>query len=217
MPKTTAILWQSACRLKGLSLQELAHAYHFPLPLQPKQAKGWIGQLLEIALGANAGNQAKPDFMHLGIELKTLPVSVKGDPLETTYVCHASLKPKLYESWQQSTVYQKLRHVLWIPIITDPKQPFAKRTIAQPILWQPTPQQLQILQQDWQELTDMIAMGDIEQINAEIGEYLHIRPKGANAQSLTTSHNASGEPILTLPRGFYLRSSLTKQILCAIF
>ena len=56
-------------------------------------------------------------------------------------------------------------------------------------------------------------MGDIESIDAKMGEYLHIRPKGANAKSLTIGHNTLGMSFKTLPRGFYLRTDLTKQIL----
>ena len=60
---------------------------------------------------------------------------------------------------------------------------------------------------------DMISMGELEQITAHQGQYLQVRPKAANTRALTKGIDSEGEDILTLPRGFYLRTSLTKQIL----
>jgi DNA mismatch repair protein MutH len=60
---------------------------------------------------------------------------------------------------------------------------------------------------------DMIATGELEQITAHQGQYLQIRPKAANTKTLRNGINDEGEEILTLPRGFYLRTSFTKQLL----
>jgi DNA mismatch repair protein MutH len=60
---------------------------------------------------------------------------------------------------------------------------------------------------------DMITMGELEQITAHQGQYLQIRPKAANAKALRKGINSEGEEILTLPRGFYVRTKLTIQIL----
>ena len=48
-----------------------------------------------------------------------------------------------------------------------------------------------------------------------MGRYLQIRPKGANAKSLTTTLDEEGNTIQTLPRGFYLRPEFTQQIIQA--
>ena len=42
---------------------------------------------------------------------------------------------------------------------------------------------------------------------------LQLRPKGKNSQVLTDAVNQHGEPIQTLPLGFYLRKSFTREIL----
>jgi len=52
-----------------------------------------------------------------------------------------------------------------------------------------------------------------EQNTAHHGQYLQILPKASNSKSLCKGINSEGEEILTLPRGFYLRTILTKQIL----
>ena len=59
----------------------------------------------------------------------------------------------------------------------------------------------------------MVSLGQLEEINATIGEYLQIRPKAMNARSLCYGFNSEGRKIPTLPRGFYLRCKLTNKIL----
>ncbi len=59
--------------------------------------------------------------------------------------------------------------------------------------------------EDWEELMDMIVLGQVERITARHGEVLQLRPKAANSKALTEAVGAQGEPILTLPRGFYLK------------
>lgn len=66
---------------------------------------------------------------------------------------------------------------------------------------------------DWEELMDMIVLGHVERITARHGEVLQLRPKAANARALTEAIGANGEPILTLPRGFYLKKNFTRALL----
>ena len=57
------------------------------------QSKGWVGQLIETMLGTDAANRSEPDFVKLGIELKTIPIDRKGRPKETrSYVLRLSLR-----------------------------------------------------------------------------------------------------------------------------
>ncbi len=61
------------------------------MPAEPQRRKGWAGQLLNLALGADAGQQSLPDFTKLGIELKTLSFIGHGKPLESTFYRNHSL------------------------------------------------------------------------------------------------------------------------------
>ena len=89
----------------------------------------------------------------------------------------------------------------------------AERRIGTPILWQPSEQQEHQLQRDWEELMDYIVLGQLDKINARLGEVLQLRPKGANSKSLTKGIGKNGEIIDTLPLGFYLRKAFTHEIL----
>ena len=207
IPKTTEELLSRAQAIAGLSFGELAAQLGIPVPPDLKRDKGWVGMLLETALGATAGSKAEQDFRHLGIELKTIPINAQGYPLETTFVSLAPLIQNSGVNWQNSHVRHKLSRVLWIPIEGSRSIPLAERRIGPPILWQPREQR------DWEELMDYIVLGQLDKINARLGEVLQLRPKGANSKSLTKGIGKHGEIIDTLPLGFYLRKAFTHEIL----
>lgn len=217
-PQTEAELLARCQALTGQSLQSLARYCNQPIPKSLIQAKGWVGQLMELYLGADATNQSQPDFAHLGIELKTIPLNANMQPRESTYVCTAPLREStsfslLPACWQDSRVRHKLTKVLWVPVEADPAIPLPNRQVGSPLLWTLTAELESILQQDWEELTEMLYYGQIAQISAKHGVYLHIRPKAAHSRILTATHDEEGEDLWVNPRGFYLRSSFTNHIL----
>lgn len=212
-PATVVELEQRANLIAGKTLGELADACDLMIPNNLRRDKGWVGQLLELQLGTNAANKAEPDFMHLGIELKTIPLDLQGKPQESTFVSTIPLMRISHLTWETSIVKKKLNHVLWVPVEASANIPLAKRRVGTPILWQATPEQSHYLQQDWEELTDLISLGQIEQITARMGHYLQIRPKGANNKALVKAIGPEGAPMMTLPRGFYLRPCFTQEIL----
>lgn len=210
-------LFDAASALAGQSFAELAAAQGMQVPADLRRHKGWVGQLLEAALGANAGSQALQDFPELGVELKTIPLDARGRPLETTFVCTTPLIDVAGLNWEASNVRNKLQCVLWIPIDGRRDIALAERTVGTAFLWQPDSKQELQLKQDWQEHMDRIAMGEVEQITAHQGEVLQLRPKAANSRVLTDAIGPSGEIIQTLPRGFYLKTQFTRQIIRDIF
>lgn len=215
IPQTLEQLLSQAQSIAGLTFGELADELHIPVPPDLKRDKGWVGMLLERALGATAGSKAEQDFSHLGVELKTLPINAEGYPLETTFVSLAPLVQNSGVKWENSHVRHKLSCVLWMPIEGSRHIPLRERHIGVPILWKPTAEQERQLKQDWEELMDLIVLGKLEQITARIGEVMQLRPKGANSRSVTKGIGKNGEIIDTLPLGFYLRKEFTAQILKA--
>jgi DNA mismatch repair protein MutH len=208
------LLTRAQC-LAGLTLGQLAADLRELLPEKLLRQKGRIGQLLEIALGATAGNAAEPDFPHLGVELKTIPVNAQGMPLESTYITTVPLPPILGETFEQSLLYRKLARVLWIPILAESRLAVADRIIGWPLLWQPSVVEWTILERDWQEFQMRITHGELASIDGRLGDYLQIRPKAAHSRVLTSHINADGSRGETLPRGFYLRAKVTAGILAS--
>ncbi|WP_310606406.1 DNA mismatch repair endonuclease MutH [Buttiauxella brennerae] len=216
-PENEQILLAQALQLAGYTLGELAALAHLPIPADLKRDKGWIGVLLELWLGASAGSKPEQDFAALGIELKTIPVDRFGRPLETTFVCVAPLTGNTGVTWETSHVRHKLKRVLWVPVEGERQIPLAERHIGTPLLWAPCEEEEQQLRQDWEELMDLIVLGQVERITARHGEVLQLRPKAANSKALTNAIGADGAPILTLPRGFYLKKNFTAALLANHF
>ncbi|MDY0887886.1 DNA mismatch repair endonuclease MutH [Kosakonia sp. CFBP8986] len=216
-PETEAQLLAQAQRLAGYTLGELAELAGMPTPRDLKRDKGWIGVLLERWLGASAGSKPEQDFAALGVELKTIPIDPLGGPLETTFVCVAPLTGNTGVVWETSHVRHKLKRVLWVPVEGSRTIPLAERRVGSPLLWSPDADEEQQLRQDWEELMDLIVLGQVTRITARHGEVLQLRPKAANSKALTEAIGEHGEPILTLPRGFYLKKNFTRALLARHF
>lgn len=212
-PVSEAELLERASAMAGKTLQQIAGELHYATPEKLTDNKGWTGEIIEQYLGANAGSSPEPDFTHIGVELKTLPIGKNGKPTESTFVCIVSLLPEENSCWKNSLVKRKLSRVLWVPVEGDTTIPLSQRRIGNPLLWSPTLSQEKILRQDWEELMNMVLTGQLEQITARYGKYLQIRPKAQNARSLRKGINAEGDIVQTLPRGFYLRTVFTATII----
>jgi DNA mismatch repair protein MutH len=200
-----------AQELAGLNLGQIAARFGRSVPPDLRRSKGWVGELLELVLGATSGSQAAPDFPDLGVEMKTLPLRADGQPKESTYVCTVPLTDfEVY--WETSWVRRKLSRVLWLPVEAESCISLSERRVGMALLWSPNSEEETILRADWEELMDMVCLGQLESITAHQGVYLQIRPKAANKRSLCEGIGENGERILTLPRGFYLRPTFTAAI-----
>jgi DNA mismatch repair protein MutH len=211
-PKTESELIERASLLAGRTLGELASQANETVPRSLHHSKGWIGQLIEKHLGATAGQLSQPDFVHLGIELKTLPVTPQGHPCESTYICTAPIPPQDVD-WHRSRVWRKMARMLWVPIESSPTLPLPNRRIGSPLLWSPSAAIEKQLQQDWEELTELMISGQFEKLSAKHGEYLQIRPKAANAKTFVQAVDHNGQSTSLVPKGFYVRTTLTKRLL----
>jgi DNA mismatch repair protein MutH len=210
-PRTEDELLKYADTIAGKTLSDLGKSLNIDIPEHFKTNKGWLGQLLEKALGATAGSKAAPDFEKINVELKTLPLSANHTPKESTFVCTANAP--FASHWHSSLVWKKLQRVLWVPIEANPNIKIAERRIGQAILWSPSQEQETVLQQDWQELTELLSLGHYDQLTAKHGTYLQCRPKAANASVLKKDVDANGKSTLITPRGFYLRTCFTNRLL----
>ncbi len=212
-PTSLAELHDRAKALSGHSLAELASQAGLAVPADLKREKGWMGQLLEHFLGAQAGSRPEPDFPELGVELKTLPINRQGKPLESTFVSVAPYEGWQGVSWQGSHVRTKLSRVLWIPILAERGLAPAQRLIASPILHSLEAEEEALLRRDWEELVELLALGRFEEISAHKGHFLQLRPKAANGSVKTQARNAEGDWVAVQPKGFYLRSLYTAGLL----
>lgn len=199
--------------IAGLSLGELADTYSMNVPEDLTRHKGWVGQILEFALGATASSKPTPDFELLGVELKTIPISKNGKPLETTFITSTPLLNISGAKWEHSTVKKKLNHVLWVPILSCRSIPLRERIIGTGFLWRLDKELEMVLKRDWEEQIELISLGRVKDISANLGLALQIRPKAANSKSTTSAIGVNGSLIRTNPKGYYLKKEVTQKIL----
>ncbi len=180
--------------------------------MDQRRAKGLVGQLMELALGADAGNKDQPDFLGLDVELKTIPLRRDGRPKESTYVCSISLPKMADREWEDSIVWRKLKRVCFVPIESERAIPLPDRRVGGGFIWSPTDDEVAALRADWERLAAMIARGQIDEITAHLGDVLQVRPKAPNAAAKRMTLDTDGAPRWANPRGFYLRARFTEQI-----
>ena len=216
-PASRSELLERASSLAGHSLADLANRLGARIPRRSTAAKGWAGQLVEILLGATAGSSPEPDFSHLGIELKTIPIDPSGKPRESTHVCVAPLLLEPGSTWKASLVRAKLARVLWVPILWPPGASIGERLVCTPVDWVMTELEEGVLRADWEELTELIALGRVQEITAHHGTALQLRPKATTASTTTWTTDPSGRRVPANPRGFYLRTHFTQRILTDAF
>lgn len=212
-PRSEQELLNRAANVAGKSLQQIANELGIEIPENQLRAKGWVGEILENYLGATAASRPEPDFQHIGVELKTLPIDDNSRPRESTYVCTVPLEGRIGEKWEDSVVRIKLDRVLWVPVEASPAIPLRRRRIGSAFLWSPNEHQEADLCRDWHEHMEKINAGEVSTINARQGKYLQVRPKASDSRALTRTTSEEGGIALTLPRGFYLRSTFTHALL----
>lgn len=215
-PRSEGELLERARELGGYTLGELGEALGVAVPESAARAKGLAGRLLEKMLGATAASRAEPDFVGLGIELKTIPLDATGKPKESTFVCSISLSAMADTDWERSTVWKKLQKVLFVPVEAASKTPLRDRRVGRALMWTPNADEQRRLRADWERLASMIAAGDVEQITGHLGDVLQVRPKAASGRSLRRAPDEEGAVQWTMPRGFYLRPSFTENVLARL-
>jgi DNA mismatch repair protein MutH len=215
-PKSVDELMTRARDVAGLTLGELGARVAVDVPEESARGKGVAGQILEKVLGASAGSRAEPDFVNLGIELKTIPLDATGKPKESTFVCSISLASMADTDWEGSTVLKKLSKVLFVPVEAASETPLRDRRVGRAYLWTPNADEQRLMRADWERLAEMIAAGDVEQITGHLGEVLQVRPKAPHGRSRRRAPDEEGAVQWTMPRGFYLRPRFTGAVLARL-
>lgn len=198
-PATEQELLHRCAGIAGRSIGELAEQYRTAVPANLKQARGYIGRLLERVLGTDGGARPAPDFSTLNIELKSIPIDSRGRPRQATRVC--AVQSDTSSSWESSLLRRKLARVLWVPYCGNKQLPVAAHRIGNPILRDLTAEDELVLRADWEEFMACIGTGRIEQIAAGMGLYLQVRVSSSTARKRL------------LPRNFYLKPCYTHRIL----
>ena len=209
-PRDAPELLARAHALCGRRVESLGRELGMPIGASGAHTKGKVGELVERALGATGGSSATWDFPALQVELKTIPVDLRGVPRESTFVCAVSLLDADRAEWETSWVRSKLARVLWVPVETGDD---GARTFGEARLWSPSAEQEGVLAGDFEEILGRVGAGGVEGVSAHVGRWLQLRPKAAHGGVRTRAPGDEGGTLTTVPRGFYLRARFTGAIL----
>ena len=211
-PGSVSELLLRAQALEGFSVEALADQLGFIVPENNVRSKGFVGQLVERALGADPKAGELPDFPGLGVELKTIPVREDGRPAESTFVCSIHMESADRGEWETSRLYKRLKKVLFLPIDSSKVASLHRRCFGRAILWQPNEAEWRVLRDDWEDLMGAIGSGRGGNLSAREGTALQVRPKASDASVRTMAPGAQGLQ-MSLPLGFYLRAHVTENVL----
>ena len=213
-PQSEEELLLRARALAGHSVADLCCALKASLPADPKRAKGFVGQLVEWALGSDPSAGERPDFVALGVELKTIPVDPRGWPVEATFCCSIHMASADIQTWENARLRRRLACVLWVPVESGKGASWGQRRFLPPTLWRPSVAQSAQLRADWEDLMGAIGAGQQSLLGGHDGVVLQVRPKAANSAVRTLA--AAGDGLTRAPPlGFYLRPGFTGPIVAA--
>jgi DNA mismatch repair protein MutH len=216
-PEDLPTLMARARGLTGRTVSEVAARAGYLTPRDLGAHKGFVGQLVERALGAEGGSEARPDFPHLGIELKTLPVRADGSPCESTFVSKAVIDGSEPFDFQETALWAKLARVLFVPVEGAREVAVGARRFGMPFLWEPGSEERAALEADWRELAGRIREGELETVTARDGVILQLRPKALDALERSPGVGDGGWLVPMQPRGWYLRRTFTASLVARAF
>lgn len=211
-PKNMKQLQERLDSIVGYSVADFSQALDLPMPESSTKAKGYVGELIELLLGANAQNLPVPDFTHLNIELKSMPVDENFEPLESTFLCHAPLTEIRGLTFEKSPLLHKVRSMLFVFVLAPRRLALPHRRILDYYLFQPTDKELNQIKSDYDELMGLVTSGRSSEITARMGTIVQMRPKCADGKQLIEVIDEDGKTSFTRPRGFYMRRSFSRQI-----
>lgn len=205
-----------AATLAGATAQELAAAVgqeaYNASPKAP--GKTGVGHLVEWYFGKPPNPSDEPDIPELGIEIKSIPLEVRGrgkkdlGPKEPTSLTMIDFRKLAAEDWPASSVHRKLAHILWVPYIHDFDDKRAHRFLA-PFRWRPDPEDLPQMERDYGIVREVVLAGRAETLSETLSVVLAARRKGV-------SDGTRKQPFSAVPapsRAWALKTSYTSTLL----
>lgn len=205
-------LYHRLDNILGQNVTSLAQMLNIKLDHNNTKIKGYLGQMLELYLGADGSNKADVDFSNLDLELKTISTDENLKPLESPFICSCKLFALDQIDFYQSLLYRKVKKILFVLISGKKHEYLGNKIIKAYFIFTPNAKQLAIIKQDYDELMHYICTGRCNEINATLGTIIQMRPKAANGQIVTSYLDANGTLSYTRPRGFYMRRAFIEHL-----
>lgn len=174
-------------------------------------SKGYIGYIVENFFCTSSSNKAKNDFSHLDIELKTLPLNIKNEPLNSVFICSFSPDIK-YLKWKQSVLYNKIKHILWVPYYKFPDNNLFEYKFLKPFFYKINKHHEIIIKNDWYNLLTLFYKGNFNTLN-KFGKYLQIASHSRFNNDLIEVFDSNGNKKTITRMSFYLNKNFIKELI----
>lgn len=200
--------------IQGIPFRELAETLGYDISKDPTSMKSAAGDIAELVAGKKPDSLPQADLSEFDIEVKTVPLDLTGHPRENTKITALNYTNLLREKWETSHVYEKVRVVLFVPIVKeDTKRPEAWY-VRSPFIWMPSRDQFDVLRKDWETIRRMVRVG--EQLTAKVGDYLIANTSGqGKGRDVRSYELTDGRRIEVKTRAFFLRKTFVAEILKA--
>lgn len=185
--------------------------------------KGNIGNLVELALGLDTNSRQKPDFEHIGVEVKATPVEKASSGTwragERLVITNISYRPEDNQvegrerSFEESHLASKLDCILLCVYLRPAKHTKEDRTeyeFNQVVLFSPPTEDMAIIRNDWEQIMSFVRNGRAEELSESMTKYLGACTKGSNS---SVRKKQGYHPFTDAkPRAFCLKSSYMTQL-----
>ena len=170
-------LLERAQELKGKNI------FHLLNGIIQDQGKGAIGNIIEReGFGVANNNDAQPDFPHLGIELKVLPLKKisngKFSVKERTKICSINYQEIVKETWSHSHARNKLKKILFI-FYEYNSTDFLKSTILDHFLFELENNDEPLICSDWMRTQERVKEGYAHELSESENVVLAASRSGA--------------------------------------
>lgn len=216
-PKTIAELIENCNKIAGKSVSELAQIHNVELIDSLTTNRGWLGNLIEISLGAYAGSKPTQDFMNLGVELKTLAINENGRAVSDIFISSLPLNSFMLQDWANSHLFYKLQHILFIPVESNSNVELKDRKIGNGKFWKPNDEQLKVLQDDFKQVMELLTTQEFAMLTNNLGTALTVKVKALNSKQTNNIQDLDGFNQNLAPLSFYIKRSFVQQIVEQLF
>jgi DNA mismatch repair protein MutH len=200
--------------IQGIPFRELAETLGYDITKDPKSMKSAAGDIAEMVAGKKPDSLPQADLTQFDIEVKTVPLDLLGYPRENTKITAVNYSSLLTEEWAMSHVYEKVRVVLFVPIVKEDTRRPDSWYVRSPFIWMPSHDQLAVIREDWETIQGMVQSGG--QLTAKVGQYLIANTSGqGKGRDDRTYQLADGRTIPVKTRAFFLRKTSVAEILQA--
>jgi DNA mismatch repair protein MutH len=215
--KTFKQLLDRLVDVQGVPFEELAKAHGIEWHEEPVRNKGLTGRIVETALGKEPDSRAEVDLTDLGVEVKSIPIKEELVPREHTKVTTLNFADVAAQRWENSTVFHKLRNILFVPIVKYDLERPDQWYIRSPFIWMPSIEAQRELNADYDAVRALIKAHRPDELTSRKppeGICVSLIPNtGGRDSNDTVTFEIDGESFTVRRRSWMLRKDFTARIL----